>query len=116
MRYKMWDKQEPIYMMGPDENGKVMYTAEEYITTKAPWVNIPGVKVIISGLTINGVIFMEFEQAVAGYVAQGLVITDNMTDREILDAIEAFEDNPPVKPTPEERMAAALEFANLLNM
>jgi hypothetical protein len=40
-----------------------------------------------------------------------------MTDREILDSIEEFENNPPpAPPSPEERMAAALEFQNLLSM
>ena len=38
-------------------------------------------------------------------------ITDGMTDKEVLAAIEDFEDNPPAPgPSVEERTASALEF------
>ena len=60
------------------------FTAEKW-KAQYPWINIPGAK---------------------------MIITDGMTDEEVLAAIEDFEDNPPSadEPSVEERTAAALEF------
>ena len=73
---------------------------------------------IIGGGAINGTVAMEFDSTVEHYKKVGALITDNMTDAEILAAIEDFEDNPPVsdEPTVEERTAAALEFIALSSM
>ena len=54
------------------------------------------------------------------YEAQGADFSEATTDVEKLEVIEAFEDarNTPVdtgESSPEERIAAALEYANLLN-
>jgi len=117
-RYKIWDKQEAIYTIGADEHGHMKHTSSEYMAEKAPWAENPNVKIIVGGGTINGTVFQEFQMTVDHYVAQGLELTAGMSDQDILDAIEYFEDNPPQSdvPTAEERMAAALEFANILNM
>ncbi|MDR0473235.1 MAG: hypothetical protein LBH43_06150 [Treponema sp.] len=116
-RYVIWDKTSDIYTLGKDPNGKQHWTAQEYIAEQAPWAASPAIKVIVGGGAINGTVFMEFEATVDFYKKQGADITGGMTDRDILDAIEYFEDNPPTPPpSPEERMAAALEFKNLLNM
>lgn len=117
-RYKIWDKMSDIYTPGVDQNGRSAWTAEEYIAANAPWAAIPGVKVIVGGGTINGTVFMEYGATVEFYKGQGAAITDGMTDVEILAAIETFEDNPPQaeEPTAEERIAAALEFQNLLSL
>ncbi len=54
---------------------------------------------------------MEYSAMVAHYKKSGAEITDNMSDAEVLAAIEDFEDNPPDPgPSVEERTAAALEF------
>ena len=115
-RYKVWDKKEGIYTPGVDRNGKGHWSAEEYIESHAPWAALPGVKVIIGGGTINGTVFMEFQQTVEQYKRMGAQISDGMSDDEILAAIEIFEDTPPdePEPTPEERIAAALELQCLL--
>jgi len=65
--------------------------------------------IITTGL-INGGVAMEFGATVQHYKAMGAAITDDMTDEEVLAAIEDFEDNPPGAddPTTEERIAAAL--------
>jgi hypothetical protein len=117
-RYKIWDKAEDIYTLGADENGKYQHTAQEYIQNKAPWAAIPGVKVIVGGGAINGTVFMEFGAAVEHYKNQGAEIEDGLTDEEILAVIEDFENNPPVNNVPDanERIAAALEFANLASI
>ena len=45
----------------------------------------------------------------------GAIITDEMTDQEVLDAITYFEENPPLPtPSPEERTASALEFQSMM--
>jgi hypothetical protein len=111
-RYKIWDKTSDIYTPGTDTMGNNHWTAEEYIKAKAPWAAIPGVKVIVGGGVINGTVFMEYEATVEFYKQRGAEITDEMTDEEVLAAIEYFEDNPPVNNTvsAEERIAAALEY------
>jgi hypothetical protein len=117
-RYKIWDKQEDIYTLGSDKNGKNHWTAAEYITSKASWAANSNVKVIVGGGAINGAVFMEFNSAVEHYKRSGAAITGEMTDEEILAAIEDFENTPPPAPgpTPEERIAAALEYSNLAKM
>ena len=119
MRYKVWDKKEDIFTLGKDDKaGKMRWTAREYIDTHALWADLPDTKVIIGGGKINGTVFMEFDATVKFYKNMGAAIVDGMTDRQILDAIEDFEDNPPVAgiPSAEERIAAALEFNNILRM
>jgi len=117
-RYKIWDKVEDIYTLGVDpKTGKSHWTASEYITAQAPWAAIPTVKVIIGGGAINGTVFMEYGATVEFYKSQGVEITDDMTVEQVLAAIEQFEDNPPsAEASAEERIAAALEFQNLLNL
>ena len=131
-RYVIWNKTDDIYTLGKDAvTGKSHWTAQEYIDNHAPWAAIPTVKVIVGGGHINGTVFMEFDTVVDLCKKQQQQIrdlnpdfdfgegeiVDGMTDREILDAIEYFEDHPlPPEPSPEERIAAALEFSNVLNM
>lgn len=116
LRYKIWDKQEDIYTLGTTPEGKNHWTAQAYIQERAPWAANPNVKVIIGNGAINGTVFMEFNMTVAQYINMGANIIDGMTDEEILTAIQDFEDNPPqppFTPSPEERIAAALEYQNL---
>jgi hypothetical protein len=118
MRYKIWDKKSDIFTPGVDpKTGKGQWTAADYIAAKAPWAANPAIKVIVGGGAINGSVFMCFDDAVEHYKRAGAAISDGMSDVAILAAIEAFEDTPaPSIPSAEERMAAALEFANILNM
>ena len=117
MKYKIWNKTEDIFTLGIDENGKAQWTAEEYINQKAPWASIQGVKVIVGNGVINGTCFMEFEATKEHYKNLGADINDNMTDDEVLQVMEDFENTPQEQlPAAEERIAAALEFNNILNM
>ena len=61
---------------------------------------------------------MEFNQTVDYFKKAGANITDDMTDEELLAAIEDFELHPPGydQPTIEERTAAALEAQVLMAM
>ena len=111
-RYVIWDKTSDIYTSGVDQNGKSTFTAEEW-KNRYPWIKIPGAKMIISAGLINGACAMEFEATKRAYIGYGAEINDSMTDEEVLEAIEAWEDaqnQPNTEPTAEERTAAALEF------
>lgn len=109
-KYKIWDKQEPLY------NDKRKYTAEEYLAEN-PWLEIPGTKLIISTKPMNLMAAMEFEQTKELYKNIGAAITDDMTDDQVLAAIQEFEDTPrEAEVSADERIAAALEFQNLMSL
>lgn len=121
-KYKFWDKIEDIYFVGRDKiYGKTHLTAQEYIETYAGWAANPNVKVVVADGDINGLIFMSFNNMKDNFVRHGGVIPDNATDEEILALIEESE-NPVVNvseeitPTAEERIAAALEYQNMLTL
>lgn len=109
-RYKIWDKKETIYTPVGGAN-----TPEQWIE-KYPWAGLPNAKVVISDGLINGGFCGELSQMQRMYAEQGVVFTDDMTDEEILAAIEDFQLRPPGydQPTVEERTAAALEAQVLL--
>ena len=117
-KYVFWDKQSDIYTLGRDsETGKMVWSAEDYINQKAPWAANPAVKVIVAGGAINGLLFMEYEATKTFYLNQGMDIPEGTTDDEVLGLMEAW-DNRVIEPEPtaEERMAAAMEFQNLLKL
>lgn len=115
-KFVIWDKKSDIYTPGVDKDGKGHWTAEEYIKQKAPWAANPNVKILVSAGAINGACFMEFEATKTAYKKMGANITDGMTDQEVLDAIDNFIDNPPpADPTAEERIAAAMEYQNIMS-
>lgn len=117
-KYAIWDKQDDIFTLGKDkETGKMRWTAREYIDQKAPWADNPNVKVIVGGGAINGTMFMEFEATKDFYIKQGMPIPDGTTDEEILTLMEEWDNRPPdTTPTSEERIAAALEYQNLMTL
>lgn len=106
MRYQIWNKTDDIITPSGAQ-----FTAAEW-ADRYPWAKLPGVKMVISTPPINGGCAMEYSAMVAHYKKSGAEITDNMSDAEVLAAIEDFEDNPPGAngPSVEERTAAALEF------
>jgi len=112
MKYKIWDKKEPIYT----PVGEV-FTAEQWMN-KWPWAKLPNTKCVISAGPINGAVMMEFGALVENYKHIGCQIDPaTMTDEEILQAIEAFEDNPPQAPiTPEERAQAMEEYKSMITI
>ena len=123
-KYQFWDKVSDLVTPGVDPvTGRQVWPAQEYIEKFAQWAAIPGVKVVISTGVINCGFFDEFGKMKEAYIRAGAPITDGMTDDEVLEAIEYFEDHPPV-PEPEEdetailleRVAAALEFNNILQL
>lgn len=112
-RYKIWDGKEPIFTPVGEE-----LTPEQW-TARYKWAKIPGVKMIISGGTINGSVAMEFGATVDFYKKQGCAINESMSDTEILQAIEAFEDAPRVdqtEPDVTERMVALEEYKAMVEL
>lgn len=95
-KYIIWDKKSDIYTLAKSPvSGKMHWTAQEYIDEEAPWAGQPNAKVIVSGGPVNGAYFLDFYERLAFYKAQGVTFTDNMTDAQILAAMEAYDDNPP---------------------
>ena len=114
-RYSIWDKQSPVIT----PSGEV-FDAEGWMI-RYPVANIPEMTIVGSAGPINGGYFGVLQQMVTMYESQGVDFSSATTDEEKLEIIEAFEDamNTPVETTestPEERIAAALELANLMNM
>lgn len=109
MKYKIWNKTDTLVT----PIGEVM-TAEQVIA-KYPASAVDGMKFVICDAPISLGVFMEFEQTKQMYKQMGVPITDTMTDQEVLDAITYFEENPPIpEPTADERIAAAMEYDNLM--
>ena len=120
-RYAIWDKVSDIYTPVGER-----LTAQQWID-RYGWIKAPGsVPVVAAGL-INGALIDELSQMKNRYEQQGCVFTEEMSNQEILDAIEAFEAQRAAEakaaaeeaantPSAEERLAAAVEFQNLLAM
>lgn len=119
-KYQIWDKISNVYT--PSGN---MYTAEEWIN-KYKWINIPGMVPVMSAGNINGAMIADLASMKKNAIAQGCVFTDDMTDEQVLETIEEWEEKRAAEakaaaqeaantPTTEERIAAALEYQNLLN-
>ena len=120
-RYSIWDKVSDIYTPVGER-----LSAQQWID-RYGWIKAPGsVPVVAAGL-INGALIDELSQMKNRYEQQGCVFTEEMSNQEILDAIEAFEAQRAAEakaaaeeaantPSAEERLAAAVEFQNLLAM
>lgn len=111
MKYKIWNKTDSLVT----PTGKIL--TPQQVFEQYPSAGLEGMKYIIADQPISMAVFMEFEATKAFYKQLGVPITDDMTDQEVLDAISAWEENPPApEPTAEERIAAALEFQNLTSL
>jgi hypothetical protein len=109
VRYKIWDKQSNLIT----PTGKEL-TPEE-VFAEYPAARLPNMKYVVCDAPISMGVFMEFEATKEFYKRLGVPITDEMTDQEVLDAISAWEENPPEPgSTAEERIAAALEFQSIM--
>ena len=110
-RYAIWDKVSPIIT----PIGEVL-TAEQWID-RYPVAGVSTIKVVCAGGEINGSFFGTLGQMVQMYGKMGCDFSTCETDEDKLDAIEAFEDvmnAPRIEPTAEERIAAAMEYQNLM--
>ena len=109
MKYKIWNKAETLIT----PIGEVL--TKEQVFERYPMSALEGFKFVICDSPISLGVFMELEQTKQAYKGMGVPITDTMTDQEVLDAITYFEENPPIpEPTADERIAAAMEYDNLM--
>lgn len=111
-RYAIWNKQDAIIT----PVGQVL-TAEQW-KERYPVANLDSIKIVCAGGEINGAFFGTLGSMVDMYTKQGCDFSACETDQDKLDAIEAFEDaknTPSTEPTAEERIAAALEYQNLMS-
>ena len=116
-KYQVWDKESDVYT--PDGS---VFTPEEWTNTYK-WINQPGAVMILQAGRTNGGICMEYDQWVDFYRQRGCEISDELkADPDAcIDVIEAFEDleqermmEAAQEPTAEERIAAAMEFQNVM--
>jgi hypothetical protein len=111
MRYKIWDRQETLVT----PTMEILEPAQVF--SQYPASLLPAFKFVIADQPINMAVFMEFESTKQHYAKLGVEFDEEMTEQEVLDAITAWEETPVQQiPSPEERIAAALEFQTLLNM
>lgn len=115
MRYAIWDKTSPIIV----PTGAI-FTAEQW-KEKYPVAKLDTIKVVCAAGEINGAFFGTLGQMKEMYKQMGADFSMALTDRQVLDVIEAFEDamNHPVdtgESTAEERIASALETQVMLQM
>lgn len=114
-RYKIWDKTETIIT----PIGEVL-TPEQWVK-RYPMAGLAHIKFVIADDVINGAYAGELSNMRKIYASQGCTFDDSMTDAEVLAAIEAFEDAQAQavesdEPSPEERIAAALEYQVIASM
>lgn len=120
-RYTIWNKTDDIYTpAGPK------LTAEQWIE-KYGWAGAPSTVVVISAGPINGALIDELSRMKSRCEKQGATFDEGLNNQQLLDAIEAWEDEQAAKaaeeaatraaePTAEERIAAAMEYQNLLSL
>lgn len=113
-RYQIWDKVSDIYTPVGEK-----VTPSEWIS-RYGWINAAGAVPVISAGIINGAFSGELNQMKEMCVRRGATFEEGLSNEQLLDAIEEFEDTPrPVveaEPSAEERIAAALEYQNLLSL
>ena len=110
-RYAIWDKVSPIIT----PIGEVL-TAEQWIE-RYPVAGIDSITVVCGAGEINGSFFGTLGQMVQMYEAQGADFSACVSDEDKLQVIEDFEDAmnaPSTDPSAEERIAAALEYQNMM--
>lgn len=118
-RYQIWDKESTVFTPGIDPaHGRMDYTPEEWIN-RYPWATIPTEHCVLAAGLYNGGFCMPLSEMKVIAEGQGAVFEEGLTPEALLAAIEAFEDAqnaPSAEPGAEERIAAALEYQNLINM
>lgn len=85
-RYQIWDKKSDVYVPA----GK-KYTAEEWMNIYE-WIRVPGAIPVIGTGIVNGSFMGELNQLKEYYSERGCIFTDSMCNEDVLDVIEAWED------------------------
>ena len=115
-RYTIWHKKSPVIT----PIGEVL-SPEPWIE-RYPIAGLDSITVICAQGEVNGAYFGTLGQMKQMYENNGADFSACTTNEEVLEAIEAFEDAQAElaaqgsdESTPEERIAAALEYQNILN-
>lgn len=110
-RYAIWDKTSPVIT----PIGEVLSPAQWI--ERYPIAGMDSIKVVCAAGEINGGFFGTLGQMVQMYTEAGADFSSCVTDQDYLDVIEAWEtaDHTDGESSPEERIAAALEYNNLIN-
>lgn len=111
--YQIWDKVSDIYTPIGEK-----VSPQEWIS-RYGWINAPGAVPVISAGIINGAYSGELGQMKSSCEAMGATFDEDLSNEEILEAIEEFENTRNTSSSPataEERIAAALEYQNLLSL
>lgn len=120
-KYQIWDKVSDIYTPVGEK-----LTADQWIA-RYGWIKAPGAVPVVAAGLINGALIDELGQMKKRYEQQGATFDSSLSGQDLLNAIEAFEDEQAANakaaaeeaaatPSAEERLAAAVEFQNLLAM
>lgn len=112
-RYQIWDRETPVI------TPTMEYFTPEAWMERYPAARVPGLTVVVGAGEINGSFMGTLGGMVSHFAALGADFSGAETDEEKLEVIEAFEDAMAAgngESTPEERIAAALEIANVRNM
>ncbi len=113
-RYQIWDKVSNVIV----PTGQV-FTPEQWIE-KHPIAGVETLDIVISGGAINGGFIGEYTSMIQTYEEAGCDFSQCTSQRECLDAIEAFENARNEEAanaiSNEERIAAALEAQVMLSM
>lgn len=109
MKFKIWNKQEKLITPTME-----VFTPDQ-IFQKYPASKLDAFEFVILNQNINMGIFMEYENMVKQYKNLGAEINEEMTQEEVLIAIEEFENKAVEQEfTAEERIASALEFQTMM--
>ena len=112
-RYAIWDKKSTVIT----PIGEVL-TPEQW-KERYPVAALESAIIVCAAGEINGSFFGTLGQMKQIYEANGVDFSSCKTPEQCLEAIEAYEDEmnkANTEPTTEERIAAALEFQNLMSM
>lgn len=116
-RYVLWDKVSDVYTPVGER-----LTAAQWIE-RYGWITAPGTIPVLSAGPINGALIDELNQMKARCERAGATFDNDLTSEQLLNAIEAWEDEQAAKaaeaasnPSADERIAAALEYQNLLSL
>lgn len=104
-KYAIWNKKDDIYT----PSGR-KFTAKEWLDNYS-WASHPDAVPVIANGILNGAFIGELSQMKSMCESQGCVFSEGLTNEEILEVIESWEEREPepAGPTAEERTAAALE-------
>ncbi len=112
-KYAIWNKTDTIYT----PVGEAL-TPEQWIE-RYGWMNNPAAVPVVAAGLINGAFCGELNEMRNSYENMGADFSACTTAEEVLNEIEAIENQmntPSNEPTAEERIAAAMEYQNLLSL